>query len=103
MKDLFCFKCKKPLPPGSLKYIITISIIADFDGVLPESDDLTDRELENLIKEIMKSNPKKVEHDVYHTMAFLVCKKCKDQFLKDPLHIGEAKIKKVKESSGIVH
>jgi len=89
MNSQSCSKCGKKLPAGSLKYILSIRLYADFDGEIEtsgESDlqkDIDD--IDYLIKCLEDSKPEDVENEIHREMAFLLCKGCRDYFSKNPL------------------
>ncbi len=77
-----CEKCGVELPPGSLKYLVTIHVTADFDGVLPEDVDMED--LEAFMRQV-DSGTSDPERDVYQSQGYILCPACKSSFLADPL------------------
>ncbi|UCD84859.1 MAG: hypothetical protein JSU92_01340 [Deltaproteobacteria bacterium] len=81
-----CAKCGKRLRPGSVKYIISINIIADFDGILPEEVD--EREIARLIREAKKMDQETLEREVHQGMVYLLCKPCRDIFAENPLNLS---------------
>jgi len=70
-----CYRCNKFLEEGELKYIVNISITADFDGVLKED---TEEEIEDILKKIERLDEYDLERDVYENMVVILCKRCKD-------------------------
>ena len=80
----YCERCGASIEDGGLRYLITINVLADFDGTLPAEGQVED--LEAFMRSLDKANPKKLEHDVFQTRAFLLCPACKEQFTKHPLH-----------------
>jgi uncharacterized membrane protein affecting hemolysin expression len=80
---IHCQRCGAELPAGSLKYLITIHVTADFDGVLPAEGDLED--LEAFMQQLDAEDPVTLEKDVYQSQGYLLCPACKAAFLKDPL------------------
>lgn len=81
-----CAKCGKWLSPGGMKYIISINIIADFDGILPEEVD--DEEIARLLQEAEGMDQETLEKEVHQEMAYLICKPCRDAFAKNPLNLS---------------
>ncbi len=81
-----CAKCGKGLPSGGVKYIISINIIADFDGILPEMVD--DEEIARLLQEAEKMDQETLEKEVHQEMAYLLCKPCRDTFAENPLNLS---------------
>ncbi len=93
MNNQSCSKCSKKLPTGSLKYILSIKLYADFDGDIEkpvETDIEKDMDdLDYLIKCLGDSKQEEMENDVHREMAFLLCKGCRDSFSKNPLNKRE--------------
>jgi len=83
-----CQRCGAELPPGSLKYLVTIHVTADFDGVLPAEGGIED--LEAFMQQVDARDPVQVEKDVYQSQGYLLCPPCKALFLQDPLRQNEA-------------
>ena len=78
-----CGKCGVELPPGSLKYLVTIHVTADFDGVLPDAGEMED--LEAFMRQLDAADASELERDVYRSQGYILCPACKDAFLADPL------------------
>ena len=83
---IHCQRCGVELPEGSLKYLITIHVTADFDGVLPATGSMGD--LEAFMNQLETADPVTLEDDVYQTQGYLLCPACKESFLKDPLGLA---------------
>ncbi len=84
-----CFRCGKELPPGSLNYVVNIRIFAGFDGFLLEPEGDVDRHIEEIIKEIEQYDPEELEKEVYEEFTMLLCKSCRDRFVKETRHPWE--------------
>jgi hypothetical protein len=82
-RSLYCARCGAELPPGSLKYLVTIHVTADFDGRLPEEGGMED--LEAFMKQLDSPQTAELEKDVYQSQGWLVCPGCKAAFLANPL------------------
>jgi hypothetical protein len=78
-----CNRCGAELEPGSLKYLITVNVTADFDGVLPTQVEMED--LEAFMRQIDRGDPAQMENDVYLSQGYVLCPACKAAFLADPL------------------
>ncbi len=76
-----CSRCGKKLKRGEVKYVIYISIVSDFDGVLPVCEDV---DVNEIIESGQNIPEEELEHEVYEEMAFLVCKSCRDKFRENP-------------------
>ena len=95
---IHCQRCGAELPEGSLKYLITIHVTADFDGVLPTTGSMED--LEAFMNQLEAADPVTLEDDVYQTQGYLLCPGCKESFLKDPLGLAR---ESAEASEGRVH
>jgi hypothetical protein len=78
-----CQRCGAELPPGSLKYLVTIHVTADFDGVLPAHGDVED--LEAFMQQVDAQDPVQLEKDVHQSKGYLLCPPCKVFFMKNLL------------------
>ncbi len=76
-----CSGCGRKLKRGEVKYVIYISIVSDFDGVLPVCDD---EYIEAVIERGKEMSEEELDREVYEEMAFLVCKSCRDKFRENP-------------------
>jgi len=82
-----CSRCGRKLKRGEVKYIIYISIVSDFDGVLPVCEN---ENVEEIIESGSNIPEEELEREVYEEMAFLVCKSCRDKFREDPFSDSES-------------
>ena len=80
-----CNRCGVELAAGSLKYLVTVNVTADFDGVLPTQVELED--LEAFMRQLDREDPAKAENDVYLSQGYVLCPACKAAFLADPLGV----------------
>ena len=94
-----CQRCGAELAPGSLKYLVTIHVTADFDGVLPADGGIED--LEAFMQQVDSEDPVQAERDVYQSQGYLLCPPCKALVLKDPLGLRRAE--REGEEGGRVH
>lgn len=78
-----CQRCGVELRPGSLKYLITIHVTADFDGVLPAA--VAREDLEAFMRQVDAVDEVQLERDVYQSQGYVLCPPCKADFLKAPL------------------
>ncbi|MFH1624653.1 MAG: hypothetical protein ABID54_05790 [Pseudomonadota bacterium] len=83
-----CFRCGSKVLVGGLKYIINITIWADFDGTLLEPEGDVGDEIQRLLKKIENLDQETLEKDVCQDLQFIVCKRCKDQWVQDLLNTG---------------
>ena len=80
-----CNRCGAGLEPGSLKYLITVSVAADFDGMPPTEVEMED--LEAFMRQVDRGGPTPADKDkdVYLSQGYVLCPACKAAFLADPL------------------
>jgi len=81
--DTYCERCAEKIESGALRYLLTINVTADFEGSLPNEGDIED--LEAFMAQMDRSDPVKLRNDVFQTRGFLLCPKCKREFMNDPL------------------
>lgn len=81
-----CSRCGRKLKKGEVKYVIYISIVSDFDGVLPVYED---EDVNEIIESCQNIPEEELEREVYEEMAFLVCKSCRDKFRENPFPDSE--------------
>jgi hypothetical protein len=89
MKDRQCSRCGKKLPPGSLAYVFHVRAFADFDGVIVEPEEAIDPQVEKLLRQIERQDPKELEKEVHEEFSLLLCKRCRDRFVKELRHPWE--------------
>lgn len=78
-----CNRCGTELASGRLKYLVTVNVTADFDGVLPTQVEMED--LEAFMRQLDGETSAKAENDVYLSQGYVLCPACKAAFLADPL------------------
>lgn len=83
MEGVECDRCGKNLPPGGLRYVVTISVTADFDGVI--ADDAGEEELRKALMDAELRDAQDLEDDVHQEMAYILCKPCRDAFVNEPV------------------
>ncbi|MBW2306399.1 MAG: hypothetical protein JRG73_05620 [Deltaproteobacteria bacterium] len=98
-----CYKCGRQLEPGSLKYVIKITAVSDFDGVIqePENQDI-EGEINHILREIEEWPAYELEKDVCQEISFVLCKACKEHFLLNPCGIQDRPVLNNKYS-GMIH
>lgn len=77
-----CAKCRERFFEGQLKCVISIQVTGDTDNVLPNQ--ISDEEMKALIEDLKQSDPDDVERDVHEKYSFVLCKQCKNRFVRDP-------------------
>ena len=98
-----CGRCGKALPAGALKYIVRIKLFADFDGELHHQECRETENIESLLSCIEDSIQEELEDDIYQEMAFLLCKDCREVFVRNPLSRTIRTGVKKGEFSGLLH
>ena len=96
---IYCHRCGAELKPGSLKFLVTIHVTADFDGVLPAEGDMED--LESFMRRIDSADAESLESDVYQSQGYVLCPACKTAFAGDPF--GQRPGNRGPEEQGRVH
>lgn len=87
-----CNMCDKQLPLGSLKYVVSLKIVADYDEVIQEDDATSSVDaIQMIVDNLDDADPQKLEEDVYMERIFLLCPKCKKRFSKGILGISADK------------
>jgi len=77
------------LKPGSLKYLVSIKVVADFDGVIGEVEGDIEELMDGLLRQMEGMDAEDLERDVYEELDLLLCKGCKDHFVRNPLNLNE--------------
>ena len=96
-------RCSIALPYGSLVYVVQVKAFADFDGVIPESEEEGQQPLDKLIKEIKDRDPKELEKEVYEEFTLVLCKSCRDRFVKEARHPWEGPFLVSKDPTRVLH
>ena len=81
-----CELCGKKIARN--RYLVRIASYAAYDGLEIGLLDLTrdfKKEIKDLLKKIEKKRGKKLEEDVCVGFEFVLCKKCRDSYVSDPL------------------
>ncbi len=84
-----CEKCGKEMADGSVAYEVKIQVYADFDGVLPqiETAEQMEARLQELVAAMEEANPDELMRDVFHEELHLLCPKCRERYLANPLNL----------------
>jgi len=89
MTDKLCALCGQVLPDGSLKYIVHIEIVSDFDGFIPCSEGDPSEEIGELLNEMEDVDSQELEDDVYQELSAYLCMHCKKKFARELINSGE--------------
>jgi ribosome-binding protein aMBF1 (putative translation factor) len=87
-----CELCGKEIVRN--RYLVRIASYAAYDGLEINILDLTrdfGKEIEDLLKKIKKKRRKKLEKDICVGFEFVLCKNCRDNYVRDPL--GKKRLK----------
>jgi len=87
-----CELCGKKIVRN--RYLVRIASYAPYDGLEIGLLDLTrnfEKEIKNLLKKIQNKRGKKMEEDICVGFEFILCKKCRDNYIKNPL--GKKRVK----------
>ena len=103
MSDKFCARCGKSLAEGSLKYMVHIQILSDFDGVLPYTEDDLSEEIQAVLKNVDTMDAQELEDDVYQEISFVLCEKCKKIYARDPFSSDKVVFPYNKKLENLVH
>jgi len=103
MSDQECYRCGKKLEPGSLKYVIKISVISEFDGVIEEPENQNmEEEINTILQELEDWPAEELEKDVFQEISFILCKDCKDHFMLNSFGVQDRTVFHNKYS-GMIH
>ncbi|MEK6531463.1 MAG: hypothetical protein AABZ23_03085 [Deltaproteobacteria bacterium] len=102
MRTIKCSGCGKAMQKGSLKYIVEIRTFADFDGYLEDFEGDIEDGINNLLDQIDGVDEESLERDITKELTLLLCKPCRDKFVKDPLNSGTVE-HEVVEAKGTIH
>ena len=103
MEGRRCFRCGKKLPPGNLAYLAHIKIFAGFDGVLLEPEEEIDQQMKQVFEEIESSDPEDLEKEVYEEFTLILCKSCRDRFVRETKYPWEGPFRVQKDPDKIFH
>ncbi|MBI5811041.1 MAG: hypothetical protein HZB21_07640 [Deltaproteobacteria bacterium] len=102
MQKLRCHSCAKPLPAGTLKYVVEIRSFADFDGYLEEYEGDIEEGINYLLDAMESADPKTLEEEVVKEQVVILCKGCRDKFMNDPFQTGRS-LHESADVKGTVH
>ena len=84
-----CARCGAALALGGSKYLVRIEVLADWDGHLAMIEDGEDREraMREALAALEERDEDELLREVYHRELHLLCKRCRDRFLANPLNL----------------
>lgn len=103
MEERRCWRCGKKLPFGSPTYVVTLRVVAGFDGVLLEPGEDVEQQLKRVLKQIEGSDPKELEREVYEEFTLILCKSCKDRLVDETRHPWEGPFRFQKDTDPTRH
>ena len=103
MSEKYCARCGKELSEGSLKYMVHVQILSDFDGVIPYSEEDLSEEINSLLQDVEDMDAQELEDDVYQEISFVLCEKCKKIFARDPFSGDKAVFPYNKKLEYLIH
>jgi len=98
-----CLRCGKELPAGSLTYVVNIRVFAGFDEVLLEPEGGIDHQLRQLLEQIKQADPNELEKEVYEEFTLILCKSCRDRFVKETQHPWEGPFQVRRDPDRFIH
>lgn len=81
-----CDRCGKMIKDGEIRFKVLLTASADDGGMVEQ--EITDAELEDIISEIENENPVELNRQVYEERMFILCRECKQSFLKKPFGLN---------------
>ena len=79
-----CAKCSCTLSEGDLKYRITIDIVEDHSGLLPDLQEEIAEQVDDLLYQMEEQELEGLGRDPCEENSFVLCKECADYFSKNP-------------------
>lgn len=83
-----CARCGAAMPLGTLKYLVRIEVLADWDGHITaiEDEEERDRATRNALAALQERDEVELLRDVYHREVHLLCRGCRDRYMANPLN-----------------
>ncbi|MBF0551885.1 MAG: hypothetical protein HQK60_15290 [Deltaproteobacteria bacterium] len=78
-----CHQCGHPFRPGTTRYVVSMTIVADFDGVLTEPDEDIEGGIDRLLEQLSHADPDQVERDVFEQINVMLCTACKERLASE--------------------
>lgn len=78
-----CDRCGGRIGPGDIRYLVRLSVNVDDGGVI--SGPIGEDEIDAIIRELSKADPEELERDVHEERSYIICPRCRREFMKDPL------------------
>jgi len=79
----YCARCGQAFRRGQTRYLVSIAVVADFDGTIePEAGGA---ELSRIWREIEAKSEEELQNEVAQRLSFTLCKPCRDAWVSAPL------------------
>ena len=98
-----CAKCSCKLSEGDLKYRITIDIVEDHGGLLPDLQEEIAEQIDDLLYQMEEKEPEGLGREPYGENTFVLCKECADYFSQNPFGGSNRLIPMKMGSSHLLH
>lgn len=98
-----CMRCGRVIRPGRVKYLLSIRIVADIDGVTNDRHGDSCELMEEVLGEIGVMDAGDLEGEEYEEMNLALCKSCKDFFVKNPFNLNEDDLTSDSDTTTLVH
>jgi predicted amidophosphoribosyltransferase len=84
-----CARCGKAMRPGTVKYLVRIEVLADWDGHLVAIGDEEEQEraMRSALKAMEERDEAELLREVYHREVHLLCPGCRDRYMANPLNM----------------
>jgi hypothetical protein len=102
MKEIYCHCCGRNLPKGGLKFIVEVKSFADFDGFLEDYPGEVEDGINELLDAMENIDSSSMEEDVYQELIYILCKNCRDKFIRNPFEHNDITQESV-EAKGTIH
>jgi hypothetical protein len=80
-----CFKCGIEIKPGARSFVVKITAVSNFDGIIQPQKNKDLNELLREIEEEIRGLPEDlIEEEIFKEREFLLCYRCKELFLANP-------------------
>jgi hypothetical protein len=88
MGTICCDFCGLFIPEKRLRYTVSIEVYAPYDILEIEEEDLEkdyEKDIRDCLNEMRSRDPQELESDVYKGFQFTICRKCQQEYIRDPL------------------
>ncbi len=84
-----CSRCGVAMRSGSVKYLVRIEVMADWDGHLTVVEDAEGREraMRSALQALEDRAEDELLREVYHRELHLLCKGCRERYMANPLNL----------------